>query len=186
MAAKLYVVPASHPCAAVARARELKGVAFARVALAPPLHKLAQTARFGGHGTVPGIVFEDGLKVCGSRAIVRELERRRPDPPLFPSDGDSRRRVEEAEEWGDEGLQPIVRRLVWPALSARPGAQLSYRDGARLVPPAPRPLARLCAGVVASLERRINDVDEGAVCAALVHLPMHLRRIERWIEHGVL
>src|SRR3954469_18366885 len=125
MPATLYVVPASHPCATVMRALELKGVAYKRVDLVAGLHKLLQKRRFGGAGTVPGIVFEDGRRLAGSRAILSELERRRPEPPLFPPAGDERRRVEEAEEWGDQVLQPIVRRLVWHALSTHLGAQLS-------------------------------------------------------------
>src|SRR3954447_22719414 len=174
MPAKLYVVPASHPCATVMAALELKGVPYERVDLAPPLHKAVQKARFGGRATVPGIVFEDGRRVAGSRAIVRELERMRPQPPLFPPATDERRRrVEEAEEWGDQVLQPLVRRVLWWALSADTGAPLSYLDGARLVPPAPRPLARLSGGAVAFAERRINAASEPAVRADLVHLPTH-------------
>src|SRR3954451_23504910 len=132
--------------------RQFKGVDYERIDLVPVLHKALQKARFGGRGTVPGIVFEDGLKVCGSRAIVRELERRHPKPPLFPPAGerDRRRRVEEAEEWGDQVLQPLVRRVLWYALSAAPSAQPSYLDGAHLVPPVPRPLARLSAGSLAA------------------------------------
>src|SRR3954447_5751296 len=185
MAAKLYAVPASHPSAAVERAMELKGVAFERVDLVPPLHKAVQKLRFG-RATVPAVVFEDGRKVSGSRAIVRELERRRPDPALLPADSERRGRVEEAEAWGDQVLQPIVRRIVWHALSTDTGAQLSYLDGARLTPPTPRPVARLAGGAVAWAERRINQVDEGMVRADLAHLPMHLGRVDRWVEEGVI
>src|SRR4051794_14128506 len=185
MAVRLYVVPASHPCGTVTRALELKGIPYERVDLVPAVHKVVQRARFGGRGTVPGIVFEDGRRLCGSRAILRELEHRRPEPPLFPSGDEERRRVEEAEEWGDQVLQPIARRLIWHALSTHPAAQLSYLDGARLVPPAPRPLARLGGGAVAAVERRINAVDEPTVRADVAHLPMHLRRIDRWLQGGV-
>ena len=185
MTAKLYVVPASHPCATVAAALDLKGLPYRRVELVPAFHKAHQKARFG-RGTVPGIVFADGRRVAGSRAIVRAIEERRPDPPLFPADTESRRRVEEAEEWGDQTLQPLVRRLLWHGLSQNTGAQLSYLDGAKLVPPVPTVLARLSGGAVAALERRFNAVDEGAVRADLLHLPFHLERIDRWIEQDVL
>ena len=53
MTAKLYVVPASHPCATVAAALDLKGLPYRRVELAPAFHKLHQKLRFGGRGTVP-------------------------------------------------------------------------------------------------------------------------------------
>src|SRR3954465_12468705 len=126
MAARLYAAPASHPCATAARALELKSIPFDRVDLVPALHRVVGLLRYGGSGTVPAVVFEDGRKVVGSCRILREVERRRPAPPLFPAGGDERRRVEEAEEWGDQVLQPLVRRLVWHALSADRGAQLSY------------------------------------------------------------
>ncbi len=185
MTAKLYVVPASHPCATVAAALDLKGIAYRRVDLVPAFHKAHQKARFG-RGTVPGIVFSDGQRVVGSRAIVQAIEQRRPDPPLYPADAERRRRVEEAEEWGDQTLQPLVRRVLWHGLSTDTGAQLSYLDGAKLVPPVPAPLARLSGGAVAALERRFNAVDEGGVRADLQHLPRHLERIDRWIEQDVL
>jgi glutathione S-transferase len=185
--AKLYVVPASHPSAAAMAALELKGIAYERVDLVPVLHRMVLKARFGGAGTVPALLLDDGRKVVGSRAIVGELERLRRDPPLFPPAGTHRRQlVEEAEEWGDQTLQPLVRRVLWKALSNDAAAQLSYLDGARLVPPAPRPFARLAGGAVAATERRLHGVDDGAVRADLAHLGTHLDRIDRWIEHGVL
>jgi glutathione S-transferase len=186
MTAKLYVVPASHPCATVIAALERKGVPFERVDLVPAVHKLVQRRIFGS-GTVPGIVFDDGEKVLGSRPIVWALERRVPLPALLPPEGtETFREVDQAEEWGDQVLQPLVRRLLWHALSADPGAQLSYVEAARLVPPTPRAVARLSAGAIAWVERRLNDSDELTVRADLVHLPAHLGRIDRWIRQGVL
>ena len=55
---------------------------------------------------MPGIEFDDGERVLGSRPIVRTLEHRAPEPPLLPLDARERRWVEEAEKWGDEVLQP--------------------------------------------------------------------------------
>src|SRR3954447_4180608 len=186
MTAKLYVVPASHPCATVAAALDLKGLPYRRLDLVPALHKLHQKVRFGS-ATVPVIVFDDGTEVAGSREIVRALEERRPAPPLFPPPGtERRRRVEEAEEWGDQTMQPLVRRVLWHGLSVDTGAQLSYAEGARFIPPVPRPVARLGGGAIAALERRFNAVDEGAVRADLMHLPSHLGRIDRWLEQEIL
>lgn len=176
---KLYVVPASHPCATVIKALELKEMPFERIDLVPTFHAAAQKLRFGAR-TVPGIVFADGRKVQGSRAILRELESRAPDPALL--DGNS----EEAEAWGDEVLQPLVRRVIWQALSRQPAAQLSYLGDAKLVPPVPRPLARLSGGVVAFLERRLNRSTPEAVRADLRALPGHLDRIDAWIADGTL
>jgi hypothetical protein len=45
-----------------------------------------------------------------------------------------------AETWGDEVLQPLVRRLVWAALMRAPRAMESYSEGADL--PVPTAIAR--------------------------------------------
>ena len=63
---KLYVVAASHPCFAVKRAMELKGIPYKRVEWPPTFHVPMQRLRFG-QGTVPGLRI-DGEKVIGSRA----------------------------------------------------------------------------------------------------------------------
>lgn len=182
----LWAVPASHPCAAVARALELKRIPYERIDLVPVLHKPVSKLRFGGSGTVPGLVLADGRRVLGSRPIMRALDELAPDPPLLPSDADRRADVLRAEAWGDELLQALVRRVLWFALSERPEAQASYVAGARLRPPTPAPLVRASAGAVAKLERRFNGSTIPAVRADLLHLPNHLDRIDRWLDQGVL
>jgi glutathione S-transferase len=182
MPARLFVVPASHPSTAVAKALEIKGVPFETVYLVPVFHKLHQKARFGGAGTVPGLILEDGRKLMGSRAIIRELEALRPDPPLHSDDP----RVAEAEEWGDEVLQALVRRVIWKVLAEDTDAQLTYADGLKLFPPVPRPMAKLSGGMVAWAERKLNKAGDAAVRADLANLPRHLDRVDRWLAEGVL
>src|SRR5213083_948604 len=58
----LYVVPASHPCAAVELALKRKGLAYRRVDLLPLWHVVHQTAVFGRR-TVPGLKLPTGEKV---------------------------------------------------------------------------------------------------------------------------
>ena len=177
--ATLYAVPASHPCAVVERALEMKGIPFRRVDLVPMTHPLLQVARFGKR-TVPGLVLADGSKHVGSRAIVRELDRRVPSPALLPDDG----RVAAVEEWGDEVLQPLVRRVLWASLRRSPKAMTSYAEGARL--PIPVSLAALGAGPVARMELKLNRGSDANVRADLANLDEHLDRADRWIEQGVL
>jgi glutathione S-transferase len=109
MANKLYVVPGSHPCAAVEAALTLKGVPYDRVDWIPVMHKLLGRAVYGAK-TVPGMKLE-GEKVVGSRAIMRRLDGLVAEPALYPADPERRVQVERAEEWGDEVLQPLARRL---------------------------------------------------------------------------
>jgi glutathione S-transferase len=183
MALKLFVVHGSHPCATVKRALELKGIDHSVVELPPPLHAPIQWVLFGAR-TVPAVRFDDGEKLSGSRAILARLDELAPEPPLLPSDPEARAAVLRAEEWGDEVLQPIARRLLWPALNRRPGALAGYSEGSRL--PAPAPLLRLMAPVATRAEMRLNKATEGAVRADLRALPDHLDRVDRWIASGVL
>jgi glutathione S-transferase len=181
--AVLYATPASHPCAVAERALQAKALDYRRVDQIPVLHRLLQRARFG-LWTVPGVVFADGEKVGGSRAIVRALEARAPEPSLLPADGELRARVERAEEWGDQVLQPIARRVSLNALSRAPGAARSYVEGARLSLPAP--VTRVSAPWISRLSRRVNRVTDADVRADLLALPAHLARVDEWISDGTL
>src|ERR1700754_4336719 len=135
VAIDLYVVHGSHPCAAVERALELKGLAFRRVELPPPLHAPLQKVRFGKR-TVPAMKLSSGEKVSGSTAIMRRLDELAPEPALWRADEERRARVERAEEWGDEVYQPIARRLLWGALRRRPDALVTYSEGSGIRLPA--------------------------------------------------
>jgi glutathione S-transferase len=179
MPATLYVVHGSHPCAAVRRALDLKGIAYRVVEYPPPLHVVAQRLRFGGR-SVPGIVFEDGEKLLGSTAILRRLDELVPEPPLF---GDPR--VQAAEAWGESVLQPLARRLLWRGFAFDHGAMTGYQAGGRL-PPLPRPLVLALAPLITRAEARMNGVSDSAVRADLLALPGHLDHVEALLAEGVL
>jgi glutathione S-transferase len=184
MTAVLYAIPASHPCAVVERALQLKAVSYRRVELIPVLHRPVQRLRFKA-GSVPGIEWADGERVTGSRTILRALEARVPAPPLLPPPGEERTAVERAEEWGDQVLQPLARRVVWAAIRRRPGTIMRYTEGAQL--PVPRWGARASAPLVAWMAARLNGAtDNPVVRADLLSLPGHLDRIDAWIARGVI
>ena len=184
MTTTLYAIPASHPCAAVEAALRLKQVPYTRIDLPPLISRVALRRRFG-HGTVPAIVFGDGARVVGSRSILRVLDERAPEPLLFPPEDDERRLpVQRAEEWGEEVLQPLTRRVIWAALDRRPSAMQSYAADARL--PIPPLAARLSAPLVAAAARRVNQAGDVDVRADLLHLGSHLRRVEGWLDDGTL
>jgi len=184
MDAVLYAIPASHPCAAVGRALELKGIPFRRVELIPAVHRVEVRLRLGAP-TVPAIRFADGERMCGSREIMRALDERVPEPPLLPrGDEEARASALRAEEWGDEVLQSLARRVIWAALRRAPGHVMGYTAGADL--PVPRPVARLSAPLVARLAARLNRASDANVRADLLALPAHLDRVDRWIRAGVL
>jgi glutathione S-transferase len=182
MTAKLYVVAASHPCFAVARALRLKGIAYKRVEWPPSAHVPLQRLRFG-RGTVPGLVI-DGERVIGSRAIMHRLDEIRPDPPLYPAEPAARRAVEEADLWGDEVLQALARRMTWWTLRRRPGAITTYGEDSNL--PLPDFAAVASAPLIVRLEWRINDVSDERAKLDLEELPTHLDKVDSWIADGAL
>jgi glutathione S-transferase len=183
MTAVLYAIPASHPCAVVERALQLKDVPYRRVELIPVLHRPVQRLRFKAR-SVPGLEFADGERVSGSRAILRALEARVPAPPLVPADAEQRIAVERAEEWGDQVLQPLARRAIWAAVRRDPGTMMRYSEGARL--PVPGWFARLNAPLVSRMAARLNGADDLSVRADLLALPGHLDRVDGWIADGVI
>jgi glutathione S-transferase len=180
---KLYALPASHPCAAVAAALRLKRIEFQRVDLLPLTQLIVGPLRYGGR-TVPGMRF-DGERLVGSRAIMRRLDQLVPDPPLLPAPGSpAYARVLEAERWGDEVLQGVPRRVLDLAFVHRPAAMLSYAADAKL--PLPLDAMRPAAPLVARLMARQNGAREQAVRADLAALPAQLQRIDDWIDSGLL
>jgi glutathione S-transferase len=179
---KLYVVVASHPCWAVKRALELKGIEYKRVELPVTMHVPIQRMRFS-QGTVPGLTI-DGEKVIGSRAITHRLDELQAEPPLYPSNPDSRERVEKADRWGDEVLQSLARRMTWWTLRANPRASISYGEDSNL--PLPDFAAAGLTPVIARIEWRINDVSDETVARDLRELPAHLDRVDSWIGDGTL
>lgn len=183
MPATLYVVYGSHPCATAARALDLKGIAYRVVELPPPAHAAIMRVLFGRR-TVPGIRFEDGEKVSGSRAILRHLDERVPEPPLLPADAAERARVLEAERWGDEVLQSAARRIFWPTLLANPAAAPSFSEGAKL--PLPAPVLKAAIPLVGRIELRLNAASDAARAADLQALGGWLQRVDDWLADGTL
>jgi glutathione S-transferase len=183
MAHKLYVIPGSHPSECAAAALRIKGIDFRRVYRLPVTSRAQQRLQFPSN-RVPALRLEDGEKVVGSREILRRLEELQPDPPLFPADPEERRRVEEAETWGHDVLQPLARRLSWAVLKRTPKAMESYTVGADL--PIPPRMAMMGAGMVGRVASRMNHATDEQVQADLRELPDHLDRIDAWISEGVM
>jgi glutathione S-transferase len=182
MSAKVYVIPGSHPCDCVEAAMRLKGVEYERVDLIPGLHKAVVGARFR-RSTVPALAL-DGERIVGSRAILRRLDQLAPDPPLLPADRELRAKMEEAERWGEEVLQPLARRVAWAGLRRDRAAMMSYGRNSKLG--LPEPLLKLGSAPVAAFASRYNRASDAQVREDLQALPGHLDRVDAWIGEGVL
>lgn len=182
-ATKLYVLPGSHPCAAVEVALGMKSIDFQRVDLLPLSQILIGPLRYGG-GTVPGLRL-NGERLVGSRAIMRRLDELVPEPALLPPVGSpTYAQVLEAERWGDEVLQSVPRRILDLAFLSRPDAMVSYADDAKL--PLPVGLMRPALPLTAKLMALKNKAREDDVRADLTALPAQLDRIDGWIADGLL
>jgi glutathione S-transferase len=91
-------------------ALDYKRIPHVRRAETPGRHaRIAK--RLAGGRTFP-VLELDGAALGDSTLIIEELERRQPDPPLYPSDPEERRRALEIEDFFDEEFGPYERRLV--------------------------------------------------------------------------
>jgi len=183
MNVRLFTIPASHPGLATELMLQHKGIAYKRTDLLPVVSKgVLRAAGFPGV-TVPALKI-DGSKVQGSRPIARELERLRPEPPLFPADPQQRAAVEEAERFGDERLQHPVRQILWWGMKKDRAPLRSYSEGARIG--LPIGLAVKTAAPIVALSARFNEADDEHARQGIAELPGLLNRVDEWIGAGVL
>jgi glutathione S-transferase len=182
VAAKLYSISFSHPSHAARAMLELKGVEHRVVNLLPGFHiAILRAAGFSG-STVPALKL-DGRRIQGSIPIARELEGMVAEPPLYPSDPDLRRRVEEAERWGEGPLQDMPRRVGRWAGANHQHVRRWVAEEIGL--PLPGVMAATNAPVVRMLARQSDATDEN-VRADLAALPDTLDRIDALIAEDTI
>jgi glutathione S-transferase len=180
---KLYVIPGSHPSIAAELMLERKGVPFKRRDLITAAHKPILRSLGFPRATVPALN-ADGRKVQGSAEIARWLDEVQPEPPLFPTDPDQRRRVEDAERWGDTELQPVPRRLSWFAFGRDRSTIREFLAGYKLG--IPTSVAAATAAPIIWVEQKINKATAPAVEADLERLPALLDEVDRLLADGVI
>jgi len=183
MSARLFVIPASHPAIAAQLMLEHKGIPFKRTDLLPVISKGALRAVGFPGTTVPALKI-DGAKVQGSRQIARELERLRPEPPLFPADPQQRAAVEEAERFGDEQLQHPIRQILWWGMKRDKAPLRSYSEGAKIR--LPIGLAMKTAAPIVALSAHFNEASDENARTSIEALPAMLDRVDELIAAGVL
>ena len=181
MAATLYSLPVSHPALAARAMVAHKGIEHRVVDLVAGLQPVMVRALGFRRYTVPALKV-DGRRVQGTREISRFLDELRPDPPLFPADPEARRRVEDAERWGDEVLQDVPRRIIlWAAVNEyavrRWLAETSNVPGGRLIA---RPTLQARAFA------RARGADDATVRADVAAIGAHLAEVERLRADGVI
>jgi glutathione S-transferase len=183
MNVRLFSMPGSHAATTGQLLFDYKGISYKRIDLLPVVSWVVLKAVRFPDLTVPAAMI-DGERVQGTRAIARELERRQPEPPLFPGDAERRRAVEEAERFGDEELQQRVREIfLWSARRDRSGL-VGYLEGAKIG--IPHRVAASTAGPFIALDARSRGATDDNVRRALAALPGMLQRIDDWIADGIL
>jgi len=184
MRTRLYGLPGSHPTMAVQAMLERKGIEFTRIDLVPFLSRvIVRRGMRLPENTVP-VMAVGGRRVQGSRNIARELDRLRPEPPLFPGEPEKRLAVEEAERWGEEELQHPVRQLSLWAMHTNPVPIRSYME--RSIMGVPPPIAARLAPPFIGRGVRVNGTSDGAVRANLAAIDSMLERVDQWIASAVL
>lgn len=144
----------SHYNEKVRWALDHKGWPHVRESLVPGFH-MPRARLLTGQTRLPVLVI-DGKPIVGSGTILREIERLRPEPALFPTAPHDRARVDAIEAYFDDEVAPALRRLFWSTYLERSddctrmatmGAAGPTRALFRLVFPLMRPLFRRNMGV---------------------------------------
>jgi glutathione S-transferase len=180
---RVFTIPGSHAGIAVLLELEHKGIPYKRTDLLPVVSWAVLKAMRFPRTTVPAARI-NGRRVQGSREITRELERIKPEPPLFPTDPDRRAAVEEAERFGDEDLQQRIREILLWSLRKDGAALRSFLEGAKIG--LPHGLAVKTAGPFVAMDARAREATDANVRRDVSMLPGILQRIDDWIAGGVL
>jgi glutathione S-transferase len=166
----LYHIQISHYNEKARWALDYKSVAHVRRAPPPMMHTLWAYA-MTRTATFPVLAL-NGEKIGDSTRIIETLERRYPEPPLYPSDDAERRRALELEEFFDEELGPHIRRAVFAevtrdptalALAAAPRAGRATHLAFRTTAPAVGPVLRMRFGIKPETAERGREKTHAAL-----------------------
>lgn len=116
----LWHISISHYSEKARWALEYKGVEHERRSPPPGSHIAVALWRTRGRGATFPVLELDGERLGDSSAIIAALERRFPDPPLYPADPAERERALALEEFFDEELAPYMRRFTFHELRRDP------------------------------------------------------------------
>jgi glutathione S-transferase len=131
----LWHLDVSHYNEKVRWALDFKGIVHTRRAVPPGIHTAVAVA-LARQTTLP-VLSLDHCAIGDSTRIIEALERRWPDPPLYPAEAELRERALELDEYFDEELGPEIRRVFLyrlfadPALRSRPQTATRVRSGGR-------------------------------------------------------
>lgn len=182
----LWHIPVSHYNEKARWALDFKGVGHRRRAPLPPTHMpVALWLTRGGGNTFP-LLELDGRSFGDSTAIIAELERRWPQPRLYPRDDAERRRALALEEHFDEELGPYTRLLAFHELLGDPEAITDFAAGMLPAPLSGYAAVRALAGkgAAAFAEVRYRARSEDLAADARRRIVAGFDRLEAELEGG--
>ena len=100
-------------------ALDYKHVPHERRSVYPGTQAIRARMLRGGTSTVP-VIEIDGERIGDSTRIIEAIERRWPDPPLYPANPGERQRALELEEFFDEHCAHELRRVIFDPFLRRP------------------------------------------------------------------
>ena len=160
-------------------ALDYKRIPHRRVDPMPGAHMLVALALTRRTATFP-VLKIDGRAIGDSTRIIAELERRVPDPPLYPADPTDRQRALELEEYFDENLGHDVRRFVFWHLMLEP--EFMRARAAELTTPRQGRLLAAGLPVFAAMLRRRYSISDSSAAQSLLKIRAGMRLIEDTLE----
>ena len=180
----LWHIPISHYSEKARWTLDHKRIPHRRRGLPGGVHMLAALALTRGQAVTFPVLVMDGERIGDSTAIIAELERRQPDPSLYPDDPAERRRALDLEEYFDEELGPPIRLVAWHEMTRDP--ERLGMLAARFLPPSVRddPRAAAAAGryAAAFTNVRYGSRDEEAAARAREKVVAALDRLEAELD----
>jgi glutathione S-transferase len=126
---RLYRAPFSTNCERVALALAHKGLGAESVVI--DYSDRSPVERVSGQGLVP-VIEDDGAVVVDSTEIMRHLEERHPDPPLFPSEPGEAAEMDVFLEWFNEVWKTASNEIEDQLSSGSPEQEVIDREAARM------------------------------------------------------
>lgn len=142
----LWQIQISHYSEKARWALDYKGVDHLRRAPLPGMHiPIALWLTGGAHFTFP-VLELDGRRIGDSTAVIAALEKRYPEPPLYPEDPGERAKALELEDFFDEEAGPQIRRVVFHEMINEPAV---FAELAAANAPGPLAKSKTLAGIYA-------------------------------------
>jgi glutathione S-transferase len=175
----LWHLEISHYNEKVRWALDYKRVPHIRRSLLPGLHAI-KAKRLTGETTTTPVLTLDGRSIGDSTRIIKAIEDRWPEPPLYPEDDGLRRRALELEDYFDEELGPHVRRAAYQELLGRPDLVAPLFTRGR--PLAERALFRTAFPALRIVMRRAMQINPEAAEESRAKTVAAIDRLEREIS----